>query len=217
MAVTSQFAAGSDLTAAKLNTSSVPVVSSTADITSPFTGQVVFNTTYNKLYRYTGSAWTEQFSNDELSAVILKTATQSIPNTTDTIVTWSSAEQADAFEGGTAMWVSGNSTQIICRRAGIYAVGAKLAFANNGTGANRVLYVTKNSTSPTAAASLAYDAANPAVQPGGGVALNAASEAKLAVNDILRCLVYQDSGGALNIDTTSFSGYGRFWATFLRS
>jgi hypothetical protein len=57
MAITAQFAAGADLTAAMLKASSIPVVSSTADITSPFTGQMVFNTTDNQLYRYTGSAW----------------------------------------------------------------------------------------------------------------------------------------------------------------
>lgn len=57
MALTQQFASGEDLTAAKLNASSIPVVSSTADITTPFTGQVVLLTTGNLLWRYSGSAW----------------------------------------------------------------------------------------------------------------------------------------------------------------
>lgn len=57
MAVTGQFAAGSDLTAASLNSSSIPVVSATSDILAPFTGQIVFNTTDNKLYRYTAGSW----------------------------------------------------------------------------------------------------------------------------------------------------------------
>jgi hypothetical protein len=58
MALTQRWAAGEALSAEKLNTSSIPVVSSTADITTPYAGQIIFNTTDSMLYRYTGSAWT---------------------------------------------------------------------------------------------------------------------------------------------------------------
>lgn len=153
----------------------------------------------------------------DTTCIVLKTTTQAVVTGGDAIVTWSSAEQNDTYSGSAAMWSSGNSTQIICQRAGVYAVGAKLSWANNTTGANRVLYVTKNSTGPTATASVAYATASPAVAPGGGVAMTANGEARLAVGDILRCVVFQDSGGNLNIDTTSFSGYGRFWASWIRS
>ncbi len=57
MAVTSQFFSGADLTASLLNQSSIAVVTSTADITLPFTNMVIFNTTDNTMYRYTGSVW----------------------------------------------------------------------------------------------------------------------------------------------------------------
>lgn len=79
MALTSQFASGVDLTAAMLNASSIPVVSSTADITTPFTGQVIFSTTGNVLYRYTGSAWTVF---DPNTTWISKGANESITSST---------------------------------------------------------------------------------------------------------------------------------------
>lgn len=57
MALTQRWAAGEALSAEKLNTGSIPVVSSTSDITTPYAGQIIFNTTDSMLYRYTGSAW----------------------------------------------------------------------------------------------------------------------------------------------------------------
>lgn len=79
MAVTQQFSAGENLTAAKLNTSSIPVVSATSDITTPFTGQIVYNTTSGSLHRYTGSTWVLFDSNTQW---IYKTATESVTSST---------------------------------------------------------------------------------------------------------------------------------------
>src|SRR3954453_1546779 len=58
MALTQQFTSGTDATASALNQSSIPIVSATSDITTPITGLLIFNTTDNMIYRYTGSAWT---------------------------------------------------------------------------------------------------------------------------------------------------------------
>lgn len=57
MSVTAQFTSGVDLRAASLNQSSIAVVTATSDITLPFTGMLIFNTTDNTMYRYTGSVW----------------------------------------------------------------------------------------------------------------------------------------------------------------
>lgn len=57
MSVTAQFTSGIDLRAATLNQSSIAVVTATTDITLPFTGMLIFNTTDNTMYRYTGSVW----------------------------------------------------------------------------------------------------------------------------------------------------------------
>jgi hypothetical protein len=79
MAVTAQFSAGEDLTAAKLNASSIPVVSATSDITSPFTGQIIFNTTTGILHRYTGSAWV---AFDPSTQWVRKTSNESVTSST---------------------------------------------------------------------------------------------------------------------------------------
>jgi len=79
LAVTQQFSAGENLTAAKLNTSSIPVVSATSDITTPFTGQLVYNTTTGCLHRYTGSAWVLYDGNTQWA---FKTATESVTSST---------------------------------------------------------------------------------------------------------------------------------------
>lgn len=78
MALTQRWAAGEALSAEKLNTSSIPVVSSTADITTPYAGQIIFNTTDSMLYRYTGSAWVTY----DGSLKAIKTAVQSKASTT---------------------------------------------------------------------------------------------------------------------------------------
>lgn len=75
MALTQQFAAGATLTAAALNASSIPIVSSTADITSPFTHQIIYNSSIPGLQRYNGSSW-ELF--DPLTVWKMKTAAESV-------------------------------------------------------------------------------------------------------------------------------------------
>jgi hypothetical protein len=78
MALTQRWASGEALSAEKLNTSSIPVVSSTSDITTPYAGQIIFNTTDSMLYRYTGSAWVTY----DGSLKAIKTALQSKTNNT---------------------------------------------------------------------------------------------------------------------------------------
>lgn len=78
MALTQRWAAGEALSAEKLNTSSIPVVASTSDITTPYAGQIIFNTTDSMLYRYNGSAWVTY----DGSLKVVKTAVQSKASTT---------------------------------------------------------------------------------------------------------------------------------------
>jgi hypothetical protein len=79
MALTQQFTAGERVTAAKLNASSIPVVSSTADITAPFTNQVIYNSAIPGLQRYTGSAWVLFDANTQW---IRKPVTESLASST---------------------------------------------------------------------------------------------------------------------------------------
>lgn len=79
MALTQVFTAGERVTAAKLNAQSIPVVSSTTDITTPYTGQLIFLTGGNQLYRYSGFVWTLYDPNVQH---IAKSATESVTSST---------------------------------------------------------------------------------------------------------------------------------------
>lgn len=91
MALTQRFFAGRKLTAAQLNEASIPVVSSTADITTPYAGQLIFNTTDKLVYRYTGSAWTPLNAATELEQACTAdtTLTTSYADVTGASITFS--------------------------------------------------------------------------------------------------------------------------------
>ncbi len=79
MALTAVFAAGEVLTAGKLNASSVPIVSADADITTPYTNQVIYNSTSQTLRKYSGSAWAVWHPNTQF---ISKGSTESVTSST---------------------------------------------------------------------------------------------------------------------------------------
>jgi hypothetical protein len=101
MALTQQFTSGMDLSAAVLNASSIPVVSATSDIVSPFTGQIVFNTTTGLLHKYSGVSWavfhpsTQWLSKGTAESVTSSTALQN----DDTFAFSVAANASYALEG----------------------------------------------------------------------------------------------------------------------
>lgn len=127
------------------------------------------------------------------------------------ISTWLRAERNGTY-GGLSMWDSASASQITIRRAGPYKVGCKIAFSNNTGGDERDLYILKNSTSPGAATTIAFDASTPSIQTGGGCPVDAETAIELNEGDTLQVVVYQNSGVTLSLDGNSFSGAMRFWA-----
>lgn len=83
MALTQRFAGGETPSATKLNETSIPVASSTSDISSPYTGQVVMVTNGNLLWQYTGSAWTPYSG---LIGEVVRTAPSSTFTTTEVVL-----------------------------------------------------------------------------------------------------------------------------------
>lgn len=141
------------------------------------------------------------------SCILLKDDTQSIPNASDTVVTgWTDYDRND---GG--MW-DGSSAYIEITRTGLYWVGANIIFSNNATGDERDVYIIKNNTSPAALNTLAPGSQSPSVQTGLGTFASASGPAVLAAGDLLRVVVYQNSGAALNIRGDISGGPLRFWA-----
>lgn len=207
MAVTQQFSAGESLTAAKLNASSIPVVSSTADIAAPFTGQIVFNTTDTRLYRYTGTAWVV-FSGGPTWDLSRGTV-QSIPNITWTTLNWTE-EDSD-----TGNMHPTNGDTVVINQPGLYPIQAKSSHAANATGI-RACRLTINGTAD--ANTIKGTSRIETVVSAGGIA-SAVTPAKFvqcATNDVLRAQTFQSSAGALNTSVASLGDQPLFTGTWLR-
>lgn len=211
MSLTRQWRSGFDeLTSRRMNTRSVPVVSSTSDITGglgPFTGQVIFNTTDNMLYKYDGSAWVG-FSamgggfiiigNDSPpkshEARYFATAIQSIPNATDTKVQFPNVfanVSNDVTPSG-----AGN-TDFTLNRAGLWHIAANMSYATAAGSLERHLFLQTGS---------AFNAANRfAFSTDGNVgtgviALAASATIRLTAGTVIICGAFQNSGAAINTD-----------------
>lgn len=208
MALTQVFTAGSRPSATKLNESSIPVVSSTSDISAPYTGQIVFSTTDTRLWRFTGSVWIT-FSGGPVWA-FARTTAQSIANGTWTTVTW----PTENIDTGNMHSTVSNTDAVTINQAGVYSVSVKGGFAANSTGvrgARLLLNGTLDANAVQGATVLSLpNNIGPAATPLPTVYL------QLAVNDVLRVQVYQNSGGALNTAAIDPGDYPLFNGTWLR-
>ena len=207
MAVTAQFTAGTRLTASKLNTSSIPVVSATSDIVTPFTGQIIFNTTDTRLWRYTGSAWA--IFTGGPAWTLSRGTVQSIPNITWTTLNWTE-EDVD-----TGNMHPANGDTVVINQAGLYAVTGKSSHAANAAGI-RACRLTKNGT---ADANTVKGSAfiNTEVTADGIAAVSTPLLfVPCAVNDVIRVQTFQQSGGALNTSVSSLGDQTLFTGVWLR-
>ncbi len=140
----------------------------------------------------TGLKWAAPTSPTQKNVSIYNTAYQSIPNNTDTIITYNSENfDTDSFHSTVT-----NTSRITVPLAGKYLLTVSIGFAANGTG-YRFATIKKNGTafapldirtSPSAV----YD-----VQLNNSVTVNAAA------NDYFELQVFQNSGGNLNAGSTA--------------
>lgn len=153
MALTNQFGSGTELTAALLNASSLPVVSSTGDIASPFTGQVIFNTTDSTLYRWTGSAWTVLYQStfDGGDYTISGALAIGTPTLINNWITWSG--------GVTPVGISHSSGTFTVTKAGLWDIRMSCRFSN-ATADKYCFLVPASATTPIKAKSAAGSVAN---------------------------------------------------------
>lgn len=207
MALTQQFTAGSKLTAAQLNASSIPIVSSTSDIAAPFTGQVLFNTTDNCLYRYTGSAWVLLLGGPTWA--LSRGTVQSIPNATWTTLNWT---QEDVDTGNMH---AANADTIVITQPGLYAITAKSSHAANSTGI-RACRLTLNGTAD--ANTIKGSAVIATVVNVAGIAsvTTPTIYVQCVLNDVLRAQTFQSSGAALDTSVASLGDQVLFTGTWLR-
>lgn len=120
---------------------------------------------------------------NDISCKVTKSADQSIPNSTSTIITW---DQEDYDTDGMHDNVTNNS-RITIKTPGKYSVMAQFEWASNSTG-KRIIDIMKNSVVLGKANYLAS----------GNSQHTISFVDALVVGDILEVRVFQDSGGSLD-------------------
>lgn len=130
------------------------------------------------------------------------TAGQSIPNVTDTLVSWGGTDTS-----GT--WVN-DATSITIPIAGFYMVSFTWQWANNATGV-RAAHMTVNSTTVTTGSKFATTVP---ITTANETAHGFAEVGNFAVNDLLRMYVFQSSGAALSGGGPYFGDIRGRWSLF---
>lgn len=120
-------------------------------------------------------------------ARVYHSATQSLTNATQTPLNFNS----ERFDTDTMHDTSTNNERLTCKTAGLYLIIANVGFASNVTGL-RSLSLELNGALP-------YIAARNMSSPG-LARLQVVTMYQLAVNDYVRVVAFQDSGGALNTE-----------------
>ena len=192
MALTGQFSSGVDLTAANLNASSIPVVSSTADIVTPFVGQIIFSTTDNRLYRYNGSAWIIFINGPTWQ--IRRNASMNLTSTTFTAITF----DTDDNDTGNLHDPVTNSDRVTIAQAGLFALSAKGSWSTHATG-TRYIDITLNGTIIPGSSNRVSALATPDVTACATPTLYQ----QCLVGDILRVREWHNAGTTLTTATSS--------------
>ena len=118
------------------------------------------------------------------------TSTQSIPNATDTTVSWHEA----VYEDPSTMWDIAAPTKIIIPRAGVYTIVFHVFWASSATPTDdRDIKFIVNTSETRISQSLPA-----AVEHASQLSI----ETGLALNDELEIQVKQSTGGALNLQAT---------------
>lgn len=121
-----------------------------------------------------------------------RSTTQSIANTNDTPITFD-AVNGDAW----GCWSAANATRLTAPVAGRYQATALVSWAGNATGF-RSVWIEKNGTSTLGRASVAsVGAGNPTWMEVMSLPFD------MLPGDYIRLIVWQNSGGALNVNNSS--------------
>lgn len=147
---------------------------------------------------------------------LTKTATQSIPNSTQTAIQWGT-KIIDRDSG----WSSGSNTQYTAQTPGIYEVGAFIPWAANTTGTRRLTFQLNTGSGNPAGSGLTtlFGTSSVYTLTSGTIASCVVSEALTPYmydGDFLQVMAWQDSGGALSTVNTSDFG-PPVWAISLAS
>jgi hypothetical protein len=120
---------------------------------------------------------------------VSRVATQSIPNITDTAISFDTANS-----NASGLWVSGSQVEVPV--SGLYLAFGQVAFATNNTGI-RYIFIEVNGN-PVGAT----DSKDGMVS--GPTYMNVPRPLQLAAEDVVELDVYQASGGNLNVTSADF-------------
>jgi len=218
MALTQQWSMPVDFTAAKGNTASIPVVGATTDISGgigPFTGQVIFCTADNMLYRYDGTSWIAFLATGGNTAATRhearyeqKASAQSIATSTDTKLKFEAAitTSNDVTASGTG------NTDFLLNRAGVWLVTASIRYLG-ATAGERHIFLSTGTVLATLANRFAGDTSgNVGNNP---VSLSVASVLRVGAGTSVFAGAWQSNGSSVSIDV-GFGDSNHISLTWLR-
>jgi hypothetical protein len=165
----------------------------TAAVTSPQEGNMSYLKSDDTVYYYSGSAWVAVAGTPSATGVsVTKSAVQSIPNATQTALTW----DGEVFDTNTYHDNATNNSRITIPsgKAGKYLITSTCNYLNGG-GTIRSINVYKNGTASNDVAVGNNGASNCVVVH--SVVMD------LAVADYIQIFTLQNSGGNVNVAATS--------------
>ena len=180
---------------------SIPVVTSTAQILAPYEGLVVLNTTDSMLYRRTGTTWTAfaalggNTAPTSHEAYYYNGTAQSIPNVTDTQLAFPTNAYASASDDVTP---NASFNAFTINRTGLWVISAGVRFVTGTAGERHIFLGLGNML---AVNRLAGESASSSVP----TSLNVGTEARLTAGSAVLAGAYQSSGAARNTDIFGLS------------
>ena len=180
---------------------SIPVVTSTAQILVPYEGQVILNTTDQMLYRRAGTTWTAfaalggTTAPTSHEAYYYNGAVQSIPNVTDTQLTFPTNAYASSSDDVTA---NASFNTFTVNRTGLWVISAGVRIVA-GTSGERHLFLGLTNML------IANRLAGQSVASSIGTSLNVGTEARLGSGSVVLAGVFQSSGLARNTEIVGLS------------
>lgn len=130
-------------------------------------------------------------------ARVYNTSTDSIADNTFETLSFNS----ETYDTDTIHDTGTNPERLTCKTAGKYSIIGNVQFAAHATG-NRIAVIRKNGTTEIARTQV------PACGGGFNTQVCVVTQVDLAVNDYVELRVYQNSGGALNVNASASPGTG---------
>ena len=167
------------------------VCTSTNRPTTPYEGQVIYETDTDLTYVYNGSSWVPTTAHN-LAAGVRLTADMTTTTNADSVITWSSA----SYDNNT-MFSAGTPNRLTVKTAGIYVCTATIAWASNSTG-ERISWFQLNGSSAAR-----WGNRRGGAWSTGPTEYSICAQISCAANDYIQVGFWQASGGNLALSSAA--------------